>query len=542
MALQPKNFVNKERLQPGARGEVFQANLPGYREGEDRVNRTMTRLNMNDHDVPNIKYMLDDRLPVLFRYGYAFGYNQIVLPKGRIVAVDPVHTLVDFDMQKEHNVLTIANGGVPVKVRTADALTEYAAMKTTMGQANIVSAEVAELPGVGKEWMPEAGFAATYAENKYYPTKKHMLDTECVEAAKKAGVRAANIPVGIIERNEYTRDDDAFNGMMPGPIRTDAMVELPYFLHKDKAEQNPWGSAYGALVPGMLVKSDENGRVVASPLSIPSLMASMSVAEYEAERQQVIGQVMEVKEDLIPEGAAVYAQWALADILNFEAFNPDEYRKTNRRGEDNMNASAHNSTGKYPGYPYEKAYKDHDLHMLESYRGTYDQRMQHQHRYDFGIPGLTDGYNAVANTVEDKNLGVLAYAGDDKEYTDVYIRTINTDIHGPLTIKATIGATTVETELKDEKTAVGTTIKLPNGDDSGLVVKFVSFLQGLVVLAVADKAKLKLALEHSSNVDAEGAMQVVEFGAKYIKRGQAGVPTFMDWDGCKGSVKVLLQK
>ena len=111
MALQPTRFVGKERLQPGARGEIFQANLPGYRDGADRINRTNTKINVNDHDVPNIKYLLDDRLPVLFKYGYAFGYNQIVVPKGRIMAVDPNTSQLDFDTQKYYNVITLANGG-----------------------------------------------------------------------------------------------------------------------------------------------------------------------------------------------------------------------------------------------------------------------------------------------------------------------------------------------------------------------------------------------------------------------------------------------
>ena len=30
--------------------------------------------------------------------------------------------------------------------------------------------------------------------------------------------------------------------------------------------------------------------------------------------------------------------------------------------------------------------------------------------------------------------------------------------------------------------------------------------------------------------------------AKYKKRGLSGVPTFMDWDGVVGSVKILLTK
>ena len=76
MALQPNDYTTNERLQPGARGEVFQANLPGYRDDADRINRTNNFLNTSEHDVPNIKYLFDYRLPTLFKYGFAHGFNQ----------------------------------------------------------------------------------------------------------------------------------------------------------------------------------------------------------------------------------------------------------------------------------------------------------------------------------------------------------------------------------------------------------------------------------------------------------------------------------
>ena len=41
---------------------------------------------------------------------------------------------------------------------------------------------------------------------------------------------------------------------------------------------------------------------------------------------------------------------------------------------------------------------------------------------------------------------------------------------------------------------------------------------------------------------AVGVETKVAISFKYNKRGMAGVPTFMDWDGCIGSVKILLQK
>ena len=126
MALHPSKFNGQFKLQPGARGEKFKANLPGYRNDEERINRSNIRLNHNEHDTPNIKYMFDDRLPVLFRYGYAYGFNQMVIPKGRIVAVDPFKDMVDFDMQKAHNTMTLANGGAPVRIRTnSDKYKDY---------------------------------------------------------------------------------------------------------------------------------------------------------------------------------------------------------------------------------------------------------------------------------------------------------------------------------------------------------------------------------------------------------------------------------
>ena len=116
MALHPHTNTSKETLQPGARGESFNANLPGYRTAEKRINRTNMKLSASAHDVPNIKWEMDARLPVLFRYGYAYGYNQMVMPKGRIVGIDPNMNQLDYDTHKSYNVLTMANGGDIVKI------------------------------------------------------------------------------------------------------------------------------------------------------------------------------------------------------------------------------------------------------------------------------------------------------------------------------------------------------------------------------------------------------------------------------------------
>ena len=251
MALQPYSFSSREVLQPGARGEAFKnAGFPGHRTNDDRINRTNNALLMNEHDVLNIKYAMDPRLKAMFRYGWAYGYNQIVMPKGRIVAADPYLTVMDTDTLHYFNALTLANGGKDVELDTSKG---FAAWKEATEAFNV------DLDG------------------------KHQGD-------KKETIRPANIPLGIMGRNEYTRDVDAFNGIMPGPIHTDALVDMPWFVDGDKAEANPWGSIYGAVKPGDLVKSDLNGRLVPSPLNEGHKDYNATMADlklYEKERQQL---------------------------------------------------------------------------------------------------------------------------------------------------------------------------------------------------------------------------------------------------------------
>ena len=542
MALQPRDYSTPERLQPGARGEIFNANLPGYRDGADRLNRTNNFMNTSEHDVPNIKYQFDYRLPVLFKYGFAHGFNQIVVPKGRIVATDPHMDLVDFETTKQFNTLTLANGGVPVRIRKTGDL-----YKNSSGSAVALVSTAAQnkkLLNIGKEWTPVAGQDAAYGDKAMRPfaDDKDAVSTPAAQLSaagyavdaehgwiskdgeKVTDVRPGNHPIGIIERNEYTRDDDAYNGIMPGPVLTDAMVELPWFAYKDKAEQNPWGSAYGGLFPGALVRSDENGRFTVSALSFPDLVAKMSISEYELERQQVVGQVYSVNHDLVPEGAAKWATWALEDRLNSEEFNPAIYKKTNRRGEDAVNNSPFNSEGKYPGYPYDKNYLNHDLHMLASeITDTYDPRMNPEYQYsDLGIPGLTDGHNAVVREMPEFRAGVIHYAGKNKEYVDMYFRNLDVNVE----------ADSFQISIDGAAFAPATVGALLN--NGAFVIKYADAAQGIVVIAVADKAKADALLKDK----AAGA----EVKFKYSKRGLAGVPTFLDWEGTIGSVKVLLQK
>lgn len=550
MALYPKDFTTNEKLQPGARGEIFQTSLPGYRDNADRINRTNNNLNTSAHDVPNIKYLFDYRLPTLFKYGFDYGFNQVVIPKGRIVAADPNMDLVDFESQKQFNTLTLANGGVPVRVRAiGDVYNDHSKSNTAIVSAAVQGQTALN---IGKEWIPVSGFDKTYTEKCYRPFVDNSAEeeenptktfkganTQLEEAgyaispttgkvtksgAETKDIRPGNIPLGMLQRNEYTRDNDAFNGIMPGPILTDAMVELPWFVYKDKAEENPWGSAYGTLFPGALVKSDENGRVTISPLSIESELANMSISEYEMERQQVIGQIYSVNHEIVPEGAAKWATWALEDRLNSDEFNPALYAKTNRHGEDAVNSSPFNSEGKYPGYPYDKNYLNHDLHMLASIgrRDNYDPRMNPEFLYDdLGIPGLTDGHNAVIRDVEPAIAGYIHYAGG-KEYSSMYFRTLDVNIE----------PNSLQISINDEaytNCTVGATLC-----SGAFKVNYSSETQGVVVIEVANQSAADTLLKDKQ----EGV--TVKF--KYKKRGMSGVPTYLDWDGIAGSVKVLFTK
>lgn len=557
MALYPNKFVGQDRLQPGARGEKFKANLPGYRDDENRINRTATRLNHNEHDTPNIKYMFDDRLPTLFKYGFAYGYNQIVIPKGRIVAVDPYRDMVDFDMQKEHNTLTLANGGAPVRLRKSSDL--YKDYSEDAGKIVSTEAQGKAVGNVGIEWMPLNGMTKAYSDMCYRPFTDNTTPVSSpstvlgpVKQLTDAGLKIhkdtglvvktdgsfpedlvmpGNHPIGVLIRNEYTRDEDALNGMAPGAVNTDCLLELPWFAYKDKAESNPWGSAYGGLFPGALVKSDENGRVVVSPLSYEAEVATMSIAEYELERQQVIGQVYSASTELIPEGSYKWATWALSDRLNFEEFNPDEWRQNNRRGEDSIKNSPYQSTGKYPGYPYDKNYGANDLHMLASTRGNYDQRLQQEYQYEnLGIPGLTDGKNVAKTTYEGIKVGELLLTKDTptEELLDIYFRIPEVDV---LNMKVKLGTGTEVSIVEGMKVEI-------NGVADAAEIRYANNLQGLFTLKVISKEKLNAVLTAASDVNKLAVDVVVAFD----KKGMAGVPTFMDWDGCIGSVKVLLQK
>lgn len=486
MALTPYSYASREVLQPGARGEMFKNNgIPGHRTDDGRINRTQNALLTSVHDTLNIKYALDPRLKPLFRYGWAYGYNQIVLPKGRMVAADPHLCVMDTETLHFFNAVTLANGGKVVELQ-ADNTWKAVADTFEVNTAN------------GKD------------------------------VNKPNTLRDANIPLGMIGRNEYTRNADAFNGIMPGPIWTDKLVDLPWFIEKAKAEENPWGCVYGEIKPGYQLKADENGRITISPLSFTKKTkeeggcSDMTVAEYEAERQQVVGSVYATDKSLLPEGAARFAQWSLDDRKNFNDYNPYIWPNSNRAGEDFVaNApTAYQSDLGYPGYPYDKTYISNDLHMLASSReGAVDPRLDEAMRLDRGIPGLMDGGNHAAQEIG---------AGETLTVTNVVVAG---SVEGAQEMMIRLP----ETALESAK------VKINGGASVSIAVNAEIAVQGggKFVITYADMHKGLFAIKQTE----AGAGSSCPVNISYKKKGLiAGMPTMLDWDGCVGIAQILLQK
>ena len=59
---------------------------------------------------------------------------------------------------------------------------------------------------------------------------------------------------------------------------------------------------------------------------------------------------------------------------------------------------------------------------------------------------------------------------------------------------------------------------------------------------VIQYADLHKGLFSIKQVQAAAELQEVEVKVAYMKAGEAGVPTNLDWDGCVGMVQILLQK
>ncbi len=391
---------------------------------DDQEMRTNTKLQHSVHDAPPERYLIDPRLKRLFRYHFG-GDGHVVIPQGRVVAPSADDggrftrgTIKDFDSGKYVPVLTLANGGKDVEE-------------------------------VGKD-------GSTHT-------------------------RAANIPIGVAYANLYEEIMDDFNRMQP-TVENEIYIEIPYIPNKVDAEAVHYGALYdvdmqNGIKSGDFVMADENGRFIKADFEgVRKKITDASdleevkeaLAEESLMQEQVIGQVWAVETNLPPQGWLQWVGWS------------DEQRKEDDR--PSGFSAVDLMEGDYPGYPYEKSYRNFDPKSNKY--------------YPQGIPGLTDGSNIE---VPFENL-VIGYINPGQTGRHDFRIKHSPIVEGSMTVK--IGGEEVEPQN-------------------------VSYETGLVTLNI------------ESNDHAEPQAVEVTFKAT----GQIpGVPTNWDFKGSVGAVRILLQK
>ena len=283
----------------------FQGITGPLQDTPDQKFRTNTKLQAGTHDSPGEKYLVDPRLPRLFRYHFG-GDGWVVIPKGRVVAPatnggkDDDGRFDDFDANVPYNALTLANGGKDITETGRD----------------------------GDEY-----------------------------------VRSANKPIGVAYANLYEEFIDGFNGMQP-TIENEIYIELPYIPVKEDAEEIQWGAFYDADISrpvkaGDFVMSDANGYVIKADFekireqieAAADLTALKAVLKEESRlREQVIGQVWAVETNMPPQGWLKWVGWSK------EQSAEDEWRTAS--GATHADIGAQDG---FPGYPYERTYRNTDI-------------------------------------------------------------------------------------------------------------------------------------------------------------------------------------
>lgn len=411
---------------------LFRGNSGPLPDTKDQYNRTNTKLQHSEHDKPAESFMIDPRLKRLFRYHFG-GDGWVVIPKGRAVA--PATNGGDGDSGRFHNfdrdtymnALTLANGGK----------------------------DVTELNREGQEYT-----------------------------------RTANKAIGVAYANLFEEFVDGFNRMQP-TVENEIYIELPYIANKEQAEEMEWGSFYDKdmarpVKAGDFVMPDENGRLIKADFDLVkdqmnAAATSGDLAAYNTAAQelalmqeQVIGQVWAIDANLPPHGWLKWVGWNDEDMAN------DEWR--NRTGHS---ASDIGAEGDFPGYPYEKTYRNFDVRTNKY--------------YPQGVPGLTNG-SRIRVPFEDVEIGQVN-AGQEGRY-DLRIA------HTPL----------VEGTVK---------ISIDGVEQDGSVVQHIDYPSGLVVL----------------NVPKNETNEPKLITATYEATGQLpGVPTGWDFEGSLGGIRILLQK
>ncbi|CDQ41827.1 hypothetical protein [Virgibacillus salexigens] len=391
---------------------------------KDQYFRSNTKLQAGTHDSPGEKFLVDPRLKGLFRYHFG-GDGWVVIPKGRAVAISTDDggefkngTINDFDANVQRPVLTLANGGKDVLE-------------------------------VGKSGQDHT--------------------------------RTANKAIGVAYGNLYEEFVDGFNGMQP-TVENEIYIELPYIPSRANAEEIEWGSFYDKDIDkpvkhGDYVMSDENGRLIVADFEaqrdvLKSTEATAdqkfaAIAEISRLQEQVIGQVWAVETNLPPQG---WLQWVgstdeqLAEIDSSSGMTADDIQ-------DN----------KFPGYPYEKTYRNFDAKSSKY--------------YPQGIPGLTNG-SRIEVPFKDVLLGSVNPGSSGKQYYRIEKTPL---VEGSVEIK--VGGQVVEPAN-------------------------IHYESGLVTLEVNNTGN-----------------SPQEVTASFKATGQLpGVPTGWDWKGSVGAVRILLQK
>jgi len=252
----------------------------------DQYFRTNNQLIKDDGDNPSGKKLVDPDLKPLFKYHFGTkwgdknshssvgGAGWVVLPKGRVVSVDPEIQRKGWDLEKMNNVLTICNGGADLS-----------------------------------------------------PDNDDLMRSDSMR-----DYRAPNKPAGISTVNVYEDEEDRLTGNLPA-YTTRANITLPFFASKTHAEEIEWGSAYAlseisysdprdidlndiSLKPGDFVKSDENGRITKWTDSDGM--------------EQIIGRVDQVSTELVPQD---FLKWVMPDmdgenvpelLLNKLGYDPED--------------------------------------------------------------------------------------------------------------------------------------------------------------------------------------------------------------------------
>lgn len=408
----------------------FKGTSGPLKDTADQKFRTNTKLQAGTHDSPGEKFVIDPRLKRLFRYHFG-GDGHVVIPKGRIIAPATNGGTLDngkfVDMDAgagfSYPAITLANGGVDVK----------------------------EFDKQGDEYT-----------------------------------RTANIPIGVAYANLYEEFLDGFNRMQP-TVENEIYIELPYIPVKEDAEEIHWGALYDQDITrpiknGDFVMSDENGffikadfEQIRKDIEAAADLAELKVilAKESRLREQVIGQVWTVDTDLAPQGWLKWVGWSK------EQLNEDEDFRTSGTTPADIGAQ-----DGFPGYPYEKSYKNWDTRSNEY--------------YPQGIPGLTNGSNI------------------EVEFKDEVIGTINPGLEGSLRYDLFL--------LRQNIVDASLVLKV---DGTVVAPKFVDPISGRVIFEFDSSLKTT----------------PVNVTATYKATGQIpGVPTNLDFKGTVGAVRILLQK